>query len=395
MTKDQINSLRKRIGRTMESIRNIPRPLNPGSPTEAKKSERWEGNLDGESADRLVIYLRSSGCSWAIDLQKPGHLLPGCLDCEHSVAETTYGRPISAADYLKQFRGKFHDFGVKRCPILCLYNEGSFFNEKELPAEARRQILRDIADDGHVKRLVLETLPSYVSDAVLQETTDLLGSVELEVGIGLESSSEAVRALCINKPYSLKAFERAAETVRQYCRLLAYVMLKPSFLSEKEALDDAKSTVEYAFAKGVDAVSVEPVSVGKFTMSGVLYYLNLYRPAWLWSVLDCAKFAASRGEVRIGGYQFAPAYIYHASNCDLCTREVKGRIQLFNQTHKRDDLERISFLCCTKAWQRELAEECPPLELRISKQLDRVESLLSDPKAINDFLRGESAFNVL
>jgi hypothetical protein len=367
-----------------------------GPPDEAKNKETWEGHLKGKSVKRLVIYLRSSGCSWAMDLQKPGQMLAGCLDCEHSVAETTYGKPISAEDYIKQFRGKYQEFEDRECPILCLYNEGSFFNEKELPAEARKEILRDIAKNPKVKRLVLESLPNYISDQILTETTELLGDVELEIGVGLESSNDIIRDLCIHKPYSLNDFERISGIVKRHCRLLAYVMLKPSFLSEKEALDDAISTVKYAFKTvRADAVSIEPVSIGRFTMTGVLNHLQLYRPAWLWSVLECAKIAANLGEVRIGGYQFAPSYLKHAKNCQICTDKVRNEIRLFNETYRLSDLEKISHKCCIEKWQAELARDLPPLEERIKEQLDRIDSFLDDTKQVEAFVRGQRPFTIL
>lgn len=379
MTNSELNALRLRVIRVMQSIRNIPRPLNPGAPDKAKTSETWEGNLGGHPADRLVIYLRSSGCTWAMSHHKPDQFLAGCLDCEHSVAGTTYGRPISAEDYIKQFMDKFQNFKARKCPILCLYNEGSFFNEEELPARARRHILKSIAAEGHVRRLVLESLPNYITDDVLSETVELLKGVELEIGVGLESSSEIVRSLCVNKPYNLKAFEGIIPIVRRHGRLLAYVMLKPSFLSEKEAIDDTNSTVRYAFAAGADAVSIEPVSIGRYTMSGALYHLDLYKPAWLWSVLECAKVAAGLGEVRIGGYQFAPSYIYYAINCKFCSSRVKDEIKSFNETYDVQKLKKINCPLCVGTWRSELDRKYPALETRIREQLDQVESFLKKP----------------
>src|ERR1700687_1302739 len=156
MNRSEIQALRSSILRTMLSIRSVTRPLKPGPAGEAKDSETWEGNLYGRPAERLIIYLRSSGCAWAMDLSKPYRFRAGCLDCEHSVADTTYGNRISADLYLKQFLGKFEQHDLRRYPILCLYNAGSFFNEKELPVEGRRKILQRIAANGHVKRLVVE-----------------------------------------------------------------------------------------------------------------------------------------------------------------------------------------------------------------------------------------------
>ena len=262
-------------------------------------------------------------------------------------------------------------------PVLCLYNEGNFFNEVELPAEARTGMLRMIGADRRIKRLVLESLPEHISEKVLQETKELLGHVELELGIGLESADPKVRMLCINKSYSLAGFESVAARVRKHCRLLAYVLVKPSFLTEKEALDDSIRAARFAFDAGADVVSIEPISLGKYTMASILNQLGMYRTAWLWTVLEVAKAAQALGEVRIGGYQFAPSYEQHARNCDLCTPRVWASICEFNKTYRPEWLN-VETCACTDEWRRELAKEYPPLEDRIADALDAIRRHLNE-----------------
>src|SRR5580692_2917503 len=291
---DGIETLRRDVLTAMMSIRSATKPLIPGKPESAKTSEEWEGNLGGQPTKRVIIYLRSSGCTWAIGRRRDNGVLvyrPGCLDCEHSVADTTYGTPISAKHYIGQFMREYQKYDFDNSPILCLYNEGNFFNELELPAEARREILRTIGADKRIKRLILESLPEYITDDILVETKTLLGGIELELGIGLESANPKIRSLCVNKSYSLAIFEKVSPRVRKHCRLLSYVLVKPSFLTEKEALDDSIETVKFAFRVGVDAVSIEPISLGTYTMASYLNRVGLYRPAWLWTVLEVAKAA--------------------------------------------------------------------------------------------------------
>ena len=61
----------------------------------------------------------------------------------------------------------------------------------------------------------------------------------MEIGVGLESSNPMTRDLCVNKSYRPDMFEKLVKKVRKHCRLLAYVLIKPSFLTEKEGLDDS------------------------------------------------------------------------------------------------------------------------------------------------------------
>jgi radical SAM enzyme (TIGR01210 family) len=257
---------------------------------------------------------------------------------------------------------------MRRFPILCVYNEGSFFNEDELPPDARQHILRLIAGNPYVKSVILETLPQYVDDHILEETSRILGDRRVEIGIGLESADQLVRDLCVNKPYTLEQFESAVQTISQYCVPLAYVLLKPSFLTEAEAVRDTTRAIKYAFRVGVKVISIEPINIGEHAMSGLLSQMGLYRSAWLWSVLEVANHSVELGETRIGGFQFCPSYADHVRNCNHCTIDVKNRIRQFNSTgdfQVFDDLD----CACKSVWTAELERSYPPL-------LDRIENIL-------------------
>jgi archaeosine synthase beta-subunit len=340
----------------------------------AKSSEVWEANLSGQPIQRVIIYLRSSGCSWALHLgQEPTAFKPGCLDCEHSVAETTFGKPIPAASYIRQFLGEYSKYDFSKHPMLCIYNEGSFFNEAELPREARLEILRTVGSDSNVRAVILETLPAFINEDVLQETRTLLRNKHVEIGIGLESANPIIRTLCINKPFNLSQFIDACALVRKYCRVLAYALIKPSFISEAEALDDAIKTAEFAFEHGVDVVSFEPTNKGRNTMAGALGSAGLFRVPWLWTVLLAATECFELGEIRVGGYQFAPTYRDFACNCDLCTITVKQAIRRFNSTRSLSDLAGLDCPCKAE-WQKELQRVHPPLFERIEQAIKTLET---------------------
>jgi radical SAM enzyme (TIGR01210 family) len=361
--------LRKRIVKYMVALRHrMPRTIV--DPSEPKGSDAWPDNLDGAPTKRHIVYLRSSGCRWAIHVGRDKtSLLPGCLDCEHSLAGSTFGSPISSDDYVKQFERAIAGVDFKQHPVLCVYNEGNFYNAEELPADARRRILERIASEPEIRAVIVESLPEHLSDDVLLETRDLLGSRVVEVGIGLESSNPTIRALCVNKSYTLEDFNTAVVKVKKYATPLAYVLLKPSFLSEREALEDAVATSRYAFENGVDIVSIEPVNVSNFNMSGELNRIKRYRSCWLWSVVEVVRRAsAGGGRVRLGGEQFAPKYYRHPFNCVVCSRRFYDAFQEYNSTL---DLRTLTSLECTCRidWEADLAANCGPLSERIDLAL--------------------------
>lgn len=380
LDQNRVKNLRRRIREAMLRIRaTTPRTdLTANPPWQAKGVEGfWPGTLDGHPTQRVIIYLRSSGCDWAIGRPQGG--LPvfktGCLDCVHSVAGTTFGVPIPAAHYVRQFEDAFAAYDTPAYTTLCLYNEGNFYNEGELPREARVEILRSIGRRPNIRAVVLETLPRFLNDEVLAETRELLGDREVEIGIGLESSDPVVRDLCVNKPYTLEDFEAVVPLVQRYrAKVLAYILLRPAFLTEREALSDALETARYADRVGVDILSIEPINLSDHNMSGVLGRLGLHRAPWLWSVFEFVRKTYAPGRVRIGGDQYAPTYHNYAHNCEACTDRARVLAQEFNRT---DDPKVLDGLACDcrAEWEAELNEPAAPLLDRIDAALDRIARL--------------------
>ncbi|RKX76096.1 MAG: hypothetical protein DRP87_12810 [Spirochaetes bacterium] len=59
--------------------------------------------------------------------------------------------------------------------------------------------------------------------------------------------------------------EEAVNLIEEYgFQSLAYILIKPPFLSEQEAIEEAIDTVKIAFELGFDAVSIEPLSVHEY-----------------------------------------------------------------------------------------------------------------------------------
>ena len=368
-----VQSLKEKIIFTMQKIRSLT-PHEVVNPALAKGSEVWNGIYNGREVNRIIIYLRSSGCSWAISSTKGEKSVfrAGCLDCEHSVAGTTFGKPITSQHYVEQFITEYEKYDFSEAPILCLYNEGNFFNESELPHDARVEILRIISQNKTIKSLIVESLPEYISEYKLCEMKEILGDKEVEIGIGLESSNELIRDLCINKSYSLKMIRQIIPLVKKYFKVLAYVLVKPSFLSEKEALIDGIETINYAFKNGIDIVSIEPVNPSRYNMSGFLARLGLYQQVWLWTVLEILKETDGLGVIRVGGFQFEPKYEMHSQNCEKCTDRIRYEIDRFNGS---GDLSRLlSIECiCKQDWEAEISKAYPPILERIQNYIDKVE----------------------
>lgn len=374
-SRSRIKILQRRLVSVMKKIRSTT-PFEYFSPDIAKGSEVWASHLDGKKINRVIIYLRSSGCTWAVANSKNqlNKFRAGCFDCEHSVTGTTHGAPISLDSYIKQFVTEFNRFNFEHYPEICIYNEGSFFNPQELPDKARIEILRIISGNQYIKSVILETLPEFITEDVLKQTKVLLGNRRVEIGLGLESSNQIVRDLCVNKSHSLEDFDSAVALIKKYFDVLAYVLIKPSFLTEAEAVKDAIDTTCYAFSRGVDVVSLEPVNPSSHNMAGILEKLGLYRPAWLWSVILVAEQVSQLGEIRIGGLQFSPVYHHNARNCDECNQKLWKKIEEFNSSGNIMVFDSISSCACKDLWRDDMMMPELPVYNRIELLIDKVES---------------------
>ena len=89
----------------------------------------------GVNTKRAVVFLLSNGCEWAL---KSAY---GCTMCGHIAKQARKDQPISTDDFIHQFETAFSSIDFKTIPVLNIFNNGSFFNDDELPHEARTSIL--------------------------------------------------------------------------------------------------------------------------------------------------------------------------------------------------------------------------------------------------------------
>ena len=83
-----------------------------------------------------------------------------------------------------------------------------------------------------------------------------------------------------------KHFVKVCETARDNgVDVKAYVLLKPPYLGEKEAIEDAVQSAIDA-APYVDKISINPVNVQKNTVVEKLWFRNEWTAPWLWSVIE-------------------------------------------------------------------------------------------------------------
>ncbi|KXS43637.1 MAG: Fe-S oxidoreductase [Methanolobus sp. T82-4] len=328
------------LNKAVLEIRNRQR-VKPSAPD--KPCAAWTGVdlVDGQKIDTLTIIFRTSGCWWG----KAG----GCTMCGYvyDSAQT----PPSDTDLLKQLENAmekasgFENFMVK------IFTSGSFLDIREIPLLVRHSILSALEKDDRVSKVLAETRPEFVSEEAVKDCRKYLGGKAFEVAMGLETSSDLIRRESINKGFKFDDFERAAVIARENgATVKTYLMLKPLFLSEKQALEDIVKSVRDA-APFSDTFSINLCNIQNGTYVERLWQKGQYRPPWLWSIVEILKKTKSEfPDMVISSDPVGAGSKRGPHNCKQCSRDVADLIRQFSLSQDISFLE-VPDCECKDLWE--------------------------------------------
>ena len=347
--------LHSRIPEEHRDLSEVPAPVD-------YREERFEN----ENRRRAVLFLLSNGCEWALAGAN------GCTMCGHLAKQTRSLAPLSADELMSQFMGEFAKIDFSRAPILNLYNNGSFFNEREIPGPARIRMLKEIHRNKSIRMLVVESRPEFITERMMAETRALVPDLHVEVAMGLEAMDDRKRMICVNKGFTLNAYDRAMQIIRNSgLRPRSYVLLKPPFFSEKEGIEEAIRTTEHAFNAGASTVSIEACTNQRYTLTEYLLESRLFRLAKLWSIVEVVKKTHHLGNLLVGLFQFFPKPENVPYNCRRCSNRVLSALREYNRTLRIEALEGLD--CGCKAdWEEELRVNQGTFEHRLEAFIAKV-----------------------
>ncbi len=286
----------------------------------------------------LTIILNTGGCRWA----RAG----GCTMCGY-VAESVEGGTVSHEALMNQIEialDREREEADRPAEMIKIYTSGSFLDEREVPAETREAIAETFADRD---RIVLETLPDFVEPERLAPFTE--AGLATDIAIGLETATDRVRHDCVNKYFDFADFREATEVAEAAgVGVKAYLLLKPPFLSEQEAIDDMVRSVERV-APYVHTVSMNPTNVQRYTLVDDLHFEGGYRPPWLWSVTEVLERTADVDAIVVSD-PVGDGAARGPHNCGECDETVARAIEDFN---KRQDPSVFSEVTCDceRTWE--------------------------------------------
>jgi radical SAM enzyme (TIGR01210 family) len=290
--------------------------------------------VDGRRVSAMVIILRTVGCWWSRK--------QGCLMCGYNQAASESG--IGEEQLLQQLEAAKSKFQGEE--MVKIYTSGSFLDEREVPQSSRKLILEAFSS---CKRILFESRPEFVTEPGLAD----LPTEKVEIALGLESADDLVLRKCVNKGFGVSDYERAATLIKDRgMRVRTYLLLKPPYLTERQAMRDTISSIKFS-SRFSDSISINPVNVQRDTLVESLFRRGDYRPPWLWSLVEVLKEGRLATEGRVFSSPSGAGTPRGVPNCGKCDAEVIAAIERFSFSQELRELEGLDCECKAR-WRAQL-----------------------------------------
>jgi len=212
-----------------------------------------------------------------------------------------------------------------------VYTSGNFFDDHEVVPEMREKILQELGD--RCNKVIVETLSHLLRRDQLEQATKHVD--ELEVAFGLESTDPRVLRYSVNKMWGLEEHAKAAALCHEAgASVKTYLLVKPAFLTEREAIEDAVKSGHDADPHS-DTISFNPVNVQSRTLVDRLFRRGEYRPPWLWSVVEVLERTRDL-KANVKSHPTGGGRARGAHNCGACDRKVIDAIEEFSLGLRKD-----------------------------------------------------------
>ena len=320
----------------------------------SKRTEKplasWSGKdlLDGKLLECLTIIFRSAGCSWS-----------KCRMCSyrHERYEPMQS-PEELADRLRaQLAWVLNEYRLDEFQMIKIFTSGSFFDPEEVPTEFVREVAAVFAG----KIVIAETRPEFIDEDVLADFVKTIDDgtqkFPVYVAMGLETSSDEIRTRSINKGFSFAEFTASATRAHKAgAGVKAYLLFKPLFITEGEAVADMKSSIADA-SHHAEIISMNPCTVQRNTELEFYWKRGAYRPPYLWSVLEVLEDAPVyvACDPLGGGQKRGP------HNCGTCDYDLVKGIRDYSLNADRDLISALleTDCGCRQEWEYVKAHERP------------------------------------
>jgi len=309
----------------------------------------WMGSdrINDAVMPALTVILKTGGCEWN-----------RCRMC--SYRHERYENRDSAfleSRIIAQISWIQDHFRLEDVDAVKIYTSGSLFDASEVPPRVLEALARLLSG----KLVIAETRPEFVREEDLSlfisAIDDGTHDTPLYVAMGVETSSDSVREKCINKGFTWNDFLRACTTARSAgAGVKAYLLAKPLFLTEREAIMDIRTSVNDLTGLA-DLISLNPCTVQKGTELEYYWKQRAYRPPYLWSILAML----SDSPVHMTCDPLGGGHARGTHNCGVCDRPLVKGIRDYSLSADRGLLKTLlDAQCpCKEEWEFVVREERP------------------------------------
>jgi radical SAM enzyme (TIGR01210 family) len=216
------------------------------------------------------------------------------------------------------------DYALERLPParqVKLYNSGSFFDRKAIRVADHAAIASRVAG---FERVIVECHPALVGADCFKFRDRLSG--RLEVAMGLETvQTEILQKL--NKRMTVETFAAAAERLRENdVDLRVFILVRPPFMAEEDAVEWAERSLDFAFDCGATAASLIPTRGGNGAMEE-LGASGEFAPPRLATMEAVAAYGISLGRGRV----FVDLWdLRRNARCETCCERRVERLHAMN-----------------------------------------------------------------
>ncbi|MFH1435420.1 MAG: hypothetical protein ABIJ56_06860 [Pseudomonadota bacterium] len=308
--------------------------------------------VGGKPSARMAVVLAAPGCVYA---RRTG----GCRFCGFQKLSTR-GRAVSPVEFERQADVIISALRRSKLRVeqVDLYNSGSFLADEEIPSRSRMMFIGRLSQLPGIRKILIEARPEHVTDEKLRPLVQLAGGHLVDVGMGLESASDAVRNELMGKGFMREDFERAAGCVAACgASLLAYVLAGAPGLSPCETFEDCVETARFLKELALDLkekwgytqfgvrMALQPAFVAAGSALEREHKSGNYRLISLWTVVDIVLKTAPLVPTHVALWDEGLSGGRVPEGCEACSDAIRSAIREFNTTGSTSVLKKLSCSC--------------------------------------------------
>lgn len=337
---------------------------------------------DTGSCYRIII---KNTCDWQL---KSG----GCTMCNYSDRTG-----IKANFIITTFQNLILDELIslnKNYDKLKFYINGSFFNDNELSFDVAISFINLLKDHLHLSKVCVESRPEFVNYNKLNKYI-LSTGLQFEICFGIESTNDVIRNVCFNKGVDIENFYTLLNDINALCDIKVYLLVKPPFLTEKQAIEDVVNSVNELLRHGVTNISFTPIAIQSNTILEFMLQEKLYRPVWIWSLIEIntrlKNVLLQYPNIHLSGLDYYPEPILSLFNCEKCTSDLLNILKR-NRNLTWEEIDDNLKCNCYYKWKMEIESDKPSCSINnqienvnelLNKNLQRTEQISKSIKSLN------------